>query len=93
MTLKASDFVFAVLEEGESLVVAVVTKEFWDGNHCLDDRGAPDDLKAHWPADIGMFEDAESVFQVEEDFTLEEVRDKFLAAGLIHQPLLEDLFV
>lgn len=89
MKLSASELLFAVHEE-DPLMVVVVSKPFWDTHGCLNDMGAPEEVADYWPSDLEMFEEAESVFEIQEDFTADEVRDKLIAAGFTFSNDLKD---
>ncbi len=75
---------FALGNDEHDGLFLVVTKEFWDENHCLDDQH----ISSSVTMPGGFVEVEESIFQYL-DGTVDDGVDKLLVCGFIEHPLTE----
>ncbi|MDT8925028.1 hypothetical protein RBE51_19755 [Pseudomonas taiwanensis] len=96
-TFVASDFYFSIqpYDEGDfgsaSAIVSLVYKDYFDEHGYMDSVHLEHTVKAFYPKGLRCREDMEAVFAIEEDLTLDAIRESFLQAGFLTSPAFEAL--
>lgn len=73
-----------------SNLVSIVSRDFWESNHCLDDRGIRDRNLLENLESIGLFECMESIFEIYSDEDIESIRFMLEAFGLVSDPEFDE---
>ena len=96
-TFTASDFYFSAVPYDDgmpfpaSALINLVYKDYFDEHGYMDSVHLEHTVKAFYPKGLLCSEEMEAVFAVEEDLSIETIREMFIQAGFLTSPAFDSL--